>query len=55
MKNKVLKDIQNYAVKSLKDNYGYCGLAESERFLLINSDDGNGNDILIKIEIKMED
>ena len=54
MKNEVLKDITEYATQKLKASYGYCGVAKGETMVMINSDDGEGNDIKISIEIKPE-
>jgi len=53
--NKVINEIKEFAVSKLNAAYGYCGVAESDAFLMINSDDKNGNDIIIKITIKPED
>lgn len=50
MKDQVLEDIKNYAVKRLKEAYGYCGLAARADMAMINSDDKNGNEIQIRIE-----
>ena len=55
MNNPVLNDIKKQAINLLNSNYGYCGMAESDSFVLLNSDDGNGNDIIIRIEIKPEE
>jgi len=55
MNNKVLNEIREFAVSRLNAAYGYCGVAESDTLLLINSDDKSGNDIIIKITIKPED
>jgi hypothetical protein len=53
MNNQVLEDIKKYAIKRLQEEYGYCGLAEGDTFVMINSDDKKGNDI--KITIKEEE
>lgn len=55
MENPVLTEIKDFAIKKLQECYGYCGVAEGGKVILINSDDKNGNDITIKIEIKKED
>jgi len=39
MNNKVLNEIKEFAVSKLNATYGYCGVAESDTFLMINSDD----------------
>lgn len=55
MENEIMKDIVNYAVNKLKDNYGYCGLAQSSNMAMLNSDDGDGNDIKINIRVVPEE
>lgn len=52
MDNKVLQDIIDYATKRLNEAYGYCGVAKADHMAFINSDDGAGKDITIKIELK---
>lgn len=54
MDNEVLKDITDYAAKKLNAAYGYCGVAEGRTAAMINSDDGNGNDIKISIKLESE-
>jgi len=54
MKNKVLKEIVDFAAKRLMQEYTYCGVAEGDDMAMLNSDDGNGNDIKIDITIKSE-
>ena len=54
MDNTVLEDITQYAIKKLKENYGYCGLAAGEDIAMINCDDKNGRDIKITITIEDE-
>ena len=54
VKDKVLEDIKNYAVNKLKNEYSYCGSAEGDNAAMLNSDDGQGNDIKITIEISPE-
>ena len=44
---KIVREIKSYLMKKLKDTFGYCGVAESDNFLGINSGEGN---IVIKIE-----
>lgn len=55
MNNEVLNDIKEYAKKRLMAAYDYCGVAENDDFALLNSDDGNGKDLEIRITIKAED
>jgi len=55
MNNSVLERIKNFAVSELRGNYEYCGVMESDEFILINSDDKNGKDIKIKITLTNED
>ncbi len=52
MENPILDEIVSNIVSKLKIEYGYCGLAESPEFALINSDDGKGKDIKITIIAK---
>lgn len=49
--NKVLDEITQMAIKKLNDAYGYCGAAIGENAVMLNSDDGNGNDITITIKV----
>ena len=54
MTNKVLEEIKNFAVEKLNNTYGFCGLAESDDFAMLNSTDKkNSKDI--KITIKAEE
>lgn len=48
MKNPVLEDIKKYAIRRLQNTYGFCGVAEGEGFVMINS--GRDTNILVKIE-----
>jgi hypothetical protein len=52
MKNEVLDKIKRDAVNTLKDAYGYCGLADNDDGAWLNSDDNQGHDITIKITSK---
>ncbi len=54
MRNEVLEDIKNYAVRKLNESYGYCGVAEGDKIVSINSDDKKGNDITILIKEDIE-
>ena len=51
MENEILNDIKKYIIMKLQAEYGYCGVAESSTSVIINSDDKNGNDIKIKLEL----
>jgi len=53
MENDVLKDIVDYATRKLMAAYGFCGVAEGPKVVMLNSSDGQGNDI--KINIKLEE
>ena len=55
MKNQVLDDIIRYAAQKLNNAYGYCGVASGDNMAMLNTDDGNGNDIKINITIKEEE
>lgn len=49
MNNKVLEEIKNFAIKRLKEEYGYCGAAEGDNMAMLNS--GNdGENLIIKFE-----
>ncbi len=54
MKNEVLNEIKEFAIKKLNQHYGYCGVAEADNIVKINADDKKGNDIKIVIEIMAE-
>ncbi len=54
MKNKVLEDIKNYATQRLKDEYGYCGVADGPNVAMLNSSDGP-EDITIIIKCVADD
>ena len=55
MENDVLKDIIDYATQKLQAAYGFCGVAEGPKAAMLNSSDREGNDIIIKIDIKLEE
>ena len=42
----VVKEIKENLINSLKSDFGYCGIAEGEKFIMLNSGKGN---IVIKI------
>jgi hypothetical protein len=54
MDNKVLSDIAEYAKKRLMESYGFCGVMENPEMVMLNSDDGDGNDIKIVIKTGSE-
>lgn len=54
MKNQILDSVKNHAIALLKMQYGFVGVAESDDSVILNSSDGQGNDIIIKIESKPE-
>ena len=49
MENKVLEDIKNFAMERLKEEFGYCGVAESEMMAMLNSG-AEGENIIINIK-----
>lgn len=54
MKNPVLADIVEYAKQRLTTAYGFAGVAVGDTIAMINSTDREGNDIIIKINVKAE-
>lgn len=54
MKDPILEEIKDFAIRKLKARASYVGVAESDNFVMLNSEDRNGNDITIKIESKPE-
>lgn len=55
MKNQILEDIVKYATQKLNSAYGYCGVASGDNMAMLNTDDGQGNDIKINITVKAEE
>jgi hypothetical protein len=55
MKNGILKEIMDIAVKKLTDAYGYCGCADSDNKAFLNSDNKNGNDIKIILSLEKDE
>jgi len=50
-------DLGNKVIEAVKDvlmKRGFCGVADGDDNAMLNSDDGNGNDIIVKIEVKPE-
>ena len=54
MDNKSLTKIKEFIIKELKSTSGFCRVIEGDNMIMINSDDGNGNDIIINITIQPE-
>jgi hypothetical protein len=54
MKDAILADIVRYATQRLNAAYGFAGVATGDTMAMINSSDGQGNDIIIKIDVKPE-
>lgn len=50
MKNIILDRIKQFAINELQREYGYCGSAESDNSVILNTNDNYGNDIVIKID-----
>lgn len=48
MKNPHLEQLKNHIVRNLTDKFGYCGVAESDHRVLINS--GDEDDLRIMLE-----
>ena len=49
MDNKVLRAIIADAKRRLTNSYGFCGILESDKLAILNSNDRQGNDIEIRI------
>lgn len=54
MKNQALNDIKNYAAKRLRQEFGYCGVAEGDNMAMLNSG-GDNEKITIHIKLDRED
>lgn len=54
MKNEVLQDIIEYATRKLNQSYGFCGAATGDSAAMLNSNDNEGNDIIINIKLREE-
>lgn len=54
MKNEVLEKIKKFAVNELKAVYGYVGLADGNDQAMLNTYDGQGNEIKITIKLGKE-
>ncbi len=55
MENKFLQAIAKATAQALNSRYGFCGVAMGDDFTQLNSTDQDGNDILIKFEVKKPD
>lgn len=52
MQNQALDDIKRYAAQRLQREYGFCAIADSAKFALLNSSsESEGVDISIEIKI----
>ena len=47
----VVEKIKEFAIKQLKENYGYCAVAETDTFVMLSSDNKKGKDIKITIKL----
>ncbi|BBL70355.1 hypothetical protein [Methylogaea oryzae] len=54
MKNPALEEIKAFAQQRLSREYGYCGVADSDDFAMLNSG-GDGENIKIVIEHKKDE
>lgn len=54
MKNAILDRIKDFATKELMAAYGYCGQADGDDGAMLNSTDGDGNDIKITINVESD-
>jgi len=52
--NKVLEEIKQFSIDRLKDEYGYCGVADSNDCAMLNSG-GQGEIIKIIIEYEQDE
>lgn len=52
MDNTILENFRLSMQASLMQAYGFCGVADAAEFCMLNSSDKNGNDIIIKIQVK---
>ena len=55
MKDKILDNIKNFAKEELRDQFGFCGCADSDNMAILNSTNSKGQDIIIKIEAKQDE
>jgi hypothetical protein len=51
MENPTLERIKLHAIQTLQTSFGYCGVAEGDDMVMINSSDSEGRDIKIEITI----
>lgn len=54
MKNHILEEIKQFAIKRLQQEYQYCGVASSDYSVMLNSG-GEGENIIIKIDHKIDE
>lgn len=50
MEKELMKKVKDFIVKESNNVFGFCGVAESEDFIMINT--GKEKDLIIKIELK---
>lgn len=55
MKNQILDEIKDFAKSKLTEAYGFCGVADGDDIVMINSTDSEGNDIIINIKVKKDE
>ena len=55
MNNQILNEIKDFAAMKLKEQYGFCGIADGEDMAMLNSSDAEGNDIIINIKVKKDE
>lgn len=52
MENETLEKIKMFAIKLLQAECGYCGVMDSPKVVVLNSELSDGQDVKITIEIK---
>ena len=46
---KVVEEIKKYLINKLQNEFGYCGVAQGDKIIMLNSGEGN---IIINIEVE---
>lgn len=54
MKNQILTGLLKDLTGKLQNAYGYVGVMEGDDIAILNTDDGQGNDIRIEIKVAKE-
>lgn len=54
MENEVMQEIIDFATEKLNSAYGFCGVGSGDNVAMINSSDGEGNDIKITFKVELE-